>query len=95
MPAQYRECVESEDYLDQLEKLGAAATDERLRAIIWSLTVRAEVWPIVPGFKRLRIAKTNAVIRPTGVKPGLRVWFEIRDANHVDLLYLEQVIADE
>ncbi|MBZ5557137.1 MAG: hypothetical protein LAO77_07660 [Acidobacteriia bacterium] len=85
-----RELIESEDYLDQLEKLGAQETDERLRGIMWSLTLRAEEWPVVEGFKRLRLAKTDLVRSGGKVKPRLQVWFEIRDSHHVDLLYLDQ-----
>ena len=87
----FRQLVESEDYLDQHEKLGSVASlDEALRALYWSLTVRAEVWPVVPGFKRLRLAYTDMVESRGRIKHGLRIWFEIRDEHTVDLLYLER-----
>jgi hypothetical protein len=91
----FRTLVESEDYLDQLEKIAAAKNvDEALRALLWSLSVRPEVWPLVPGFSRLRIAWTDSPGGPV-ITRGLQIWFEIRDANYVDLLYLDYVDEED
>jgi hypothetical protein len=89
----YYVLVESEDYRDQREKYGQAKDiDEALRGVLWSITIRPDVWPVVPGFKKIRIAYTDpiAAFRVRGrQRPGVRVWFEIRDSDTVDLLYLD------
>jgi hypothetical protein len=90
-PSDNRTVVETEEYRDQLEKLGnRQLVDEALRALTWSLTVDAEVWPLVPGYKRLRVAFTDFIPSETGTKPGLRVFFEIRDAHYIDLFFIER-----
>ena len=91
-PPYYRELIESEEYQDQLEKLGGArALDNPLRGVLWSLAVNPEVWPLVPGYKRIRLAYTEPEITPRGVIAGLRVWFEILDSHQVLLQYLDVV----
>lgn len=90
-PSRLRELVESEDYRDQVEKYGGArVVDKALVGVLWSLTVNAEVWPVVPGFQRVRLALTDPVVVRGVTYPGLRIWFEIRDdQSTVDLLYLD------
>lgn len=88
----YREIIESEEYQDQLEKLGGAEVlDQPLRAIMWSLAIRPQVWPIVTGYHRIRLAYTDPQISEHGVTAGLRIWFEILDSHQVLLLFLDVV----
>lgn len=91
MAVRLRNLVESEEYKDQIEKLGGARdADEGLRGLLWSLAYRPEVWPVVPGFTRLRMAWTIAPGGPLK-RRALQLWFEIRenDPEYVDLLFIE------
>lgn len=94
-PPRIRELVESEEYRDQLEKLGGArGLDKHLRALLWSLAVNPHAWPLIPTFKKTRLAYTDAQITERGVTPGFRIWFEISDkGDQVYLHYLD--IAEE
>lgn len=85
----FRTLVESEEYKDQIEKHGdAEGIDEALRALLWSLSIRPEVWPIISGYKRLRLAWTDSPGGPAK-RRAWQIWFEIRNGDYVDLLYLE------
>lgn len=95
-PPKIRTLVESEDYKDQIEILGGARdVDEALRAVLWSLALTPTVWPVVKGFKRLRLAWTDPSKGPV-LRRALWVWFEIRDNDEaVDLLFIEAAEPEE
>lgn len=56
-----------------------------------TLTENAEVWPVLRGYKRLRLAKTKAIEDV----PALNIWFIIEDADDsVLMLYVEPIPED-
>lgn len=61
-----------------------------LSAIFWALRNNAEDYPVMPGFQKLRMAKTD-VIRDV---PELHVIFKILD-DKVRLEYIETGETDE
>ncbi len=82
-----RTVVENETFTRMLHELGdIRRLDDVLRGVYWSLHQRAEEWPIVAGFERVRLAKTDEV----GGIPRLRIWFRILSDYEVELLAIEQ-----
>jgi hypothetical protein len=64
--------------------------DDALAAIWWALSNNAEDFPIIPGFKTLRMAKTDAIRNI----PALHVVFKIIDGE-VHLKWIEIADSDE
>jgi len=82
----HRTLVESKLYTEQYRALGdVKRLDDLLSGLLWSLSTAAhpEEWPIVPGFRALRIAKTDGFDTPV-----LRIWFVLNEQT-VDLLAIE------
>jgi hypothetical protein len=65
--------------------------DDALAALYWALRNKADDYPIMPGYRTLRMAKTDAV-RDI---PALYVIFSIRNDNEVELRYIEVAVGDE
>ena len=81
-----RTLIESPSYGKMAAALGdARRLDEVLRGVTWSLSENAEAWPIVRGFRTIRLAKTDGY----GDTPRLRIWFRILNDNEVELLGIE------
>jgi hypothetical protein len=72
-----------------------ANTDElkdSVSALMWGLQNNAEDFPIIPGYKTLRMAKTDAV---RGI-PALRLVFKIgEEDDQVHLKWIEVARTDE
>lgn len=64
----------------------AKALDDALAAISWALCNNAEDYPLVRGYKSLRVAKTDPIRR----LPPLRVVFTI-NGDAVNLKWIEFV----
>ena len=87
---------ETPSYNEASESLGNPAdVDDALLVVTEAIARAPEVFPVLPGFQHLRIAKTDAVISKDGVKPGVVVWFMIVDSQYIDLLYIEEFVPDE
>ncbi len=65
--------------------------DDALAAVYWALRNKAEDYPIMRGYRTLRMAKTDAV-RDI---PALYVIFSIKNENVVELRYIEVAVGDE
>lgn len=97
-PVQYlfgsiqRQVLETKAFTEQLGKLGdIERLDEALAAVQLILTENAEIYPVVRGYEKTRLAKTNAV----DDVPALNIWFMIDDDNdQVVMLYVEPVPVD-
>ena len=87
-----RELVESDQFADWIDGFSHARLDEVLRAILWAVSTNAEAFPIVEGFKDIRIVKTSAIEFGPSMMPGLRVWFRIAENNQQ--VYLEHIEPD-
>lgn len=86
-----RQVLETQAFTAQLGQIGAIdRLDEALAAVQLILTENAEVYPVLNGYEKTRLAKTKAVDEV----PPLNIWFVIDDDNeHVLLLYVESVPA--
>lgn len=83
--------VESVRHIDNF-----ARVDEAMTSITWGLHLRPEEFPVIPGYRRLRLARTSAVLCDDGtVMPELSVTFRILEdpPATVELLYVE--VSDE
>jgi len=79
-----RTLEETETFQQQALEIGnPKVIDEALFALTCALAQRADVYPVVTGMKRLRVAKTYPR-EATGL-PGLKVWFVIIDEDRVEL----------
>ena len=86
-----RQVLETHWFTEQLGTLGdIRRLDEALAPVQLILTENAEVFPLVRGYRRIRLAKTRAV----GDVPALNVWFMIEDPDSVLLLYVEPVPSE-
>lgn len=93
----YRTLVESELYAQQSARLEAETgrLDEILRGLLWGIALAPEVFPIVPGFTRLRLAKSREFEVPFAKPlPVLQVWFALDDFGQVELLAVEREPED-
>ena len=80
------------------EKFGGLVNvDAALDPIIEALSLNPAGFPLVPGFRDLRLAKTDRIERDDGsvLVPALRVWFSYRSGDDkVYLLYAEEIPED-
>lgn len=82
---------ESPEFTAQLESLGdVRGCDEALIGLQWGIITDPEDFDIVPGFSKLRVAKTDVFKRRTGNIPRLRIFFVYeRHSDIIDLLWIE------
>lgn len=86
-----RQVLETHWFTHQLAQIGPIdRLDEAIAAVQLTLTENAEVWPVVKGFQKIRIAKTKAI----DDVPALNIWFMITDDDAVLMLYVEPVPVD-
>ena len=64
---------------------------EVLAGVYWALKNNAEDFPVIPGYKTLRMVKTDSV---RGI-PALRIIFRIVDDKEVALHWIEVASTDE
>jgi hypothetical protein len=82
-----RQVLESRTFTEQLAAIGPLPRlDDALAAIHLILTENAEVYPVLKGYGKTRLAKTRAVEDV----PALNIWFVLQD-EEVLLLYVEPV----
>jgi hypothetical protein len=55
--------------------------------LYWAISKNADIYPLVPGFTALRVAKTRGA---RTIAP-LRVYFVIVDLNQVELKYIQSL----
>ncbi|MEO7994175.1 MAG: hypothetical protein ABI743_07225 [bacterium] len=88
--------------LRESEEFSASATrvpdydylEESFDGLTFAIAQAPEAFPVVPGFKTLRVARTYCVeVRGTWV-PALRIFFRIADEAMVDLLELDILFED-
>ncbi len=69
---------------------GAQRIDQALYAVKWVLSVNAEVYPVLPGRRSLRLVTTDPFTTPEGRVPRLRMYFKIIDDDLVELVWIEE-----
>lgn len=73
---------QDELFTTQLELIAPARfTDEALDAVVWAVGNDPEVYPVIPGTNRLRVAKSLLYQRQLVTIPPLRIWFTIEDGG--------------
>lgn len=86
--------IESELFTWQLEEIASHRyVDEALIGFWSAVCTNPEAFPIVPGRRELRLAKTGAYTRDGIEVPPLRLWFRILDENSVELLSVEPIMT--
>jgi len=65
--------------------------DDALAGVMWALRNKADDFPIMRGFKTLRMVKTDAIRNI----PALHIIFSINDQDQVLLRYIEVAKRDE
>ena len=70
----------------------ARHVDDVLFAVKWILGVNAEIYPVLPGRRSLRLVVTDPFTTPEGRIPRLRVYFKIVDETLVELVWIEETI---
>lgn len=79
--------VHAHSFEATLARLGSPIrTDEACEGLLWIIARSPELFPIVPGFDRLRVARTDRTETAHGMMPPLRIYFVIRNENEVELL---------
>jgi hypothetical protein len=87
--SKFRTLVETPGFAKDKEELGdAQSIDEALLAVTWALSQKPEDFPVIPGTRGLRMAKTRPYLRGGNIIPALEVWFIIEDDNYVSLFGL-------
>lgn len=66
--------------------------DDALEGVYWALTTKAEIYPILPGCRTLRVIRTDSFPRTGGRSPALRIYFKIIDDTLVELAWIEEVL---
>ena len=88
-----RTLVESALYSHNISRLGhVERLDDALMGLTWAISIMAEDFKIVPNTSMLRLVKSEEM-KMDGQKVRIRIWFVIRDAEHVDLLAADLVNA--
>ena len=84
-----RQVLETRWFTEQLAAIGPIERlDEAVAAVQLILTNNAEVYPVLKGYKKTRLAKTRALHDV----PALDIWFLIEEStDSVLLLYVEAV----
>jgi hypothetical protein len=86
-----RTLIETDLFMAQMADLGYGRyVDEALEAITWAVSIAPEEYPIIPGTKDLRVAKSRWYEREGIIVPPLKVWFRILDDDRVELLAISQ-----
>jgi hypothetical protein len=83
-----RTLVESSTYRQQFTQIAEgkpARLDDVLTGLTWSISERPESWPLIPGYRTTRLAKSDGY----GDTAKLRIWFRIVDENQIELRYIE------
>lgn len=87
--------VETPEYAARRAELAYPRLDDVLRGVMWALSTNPAAFPIVPGFRDVRVVKTDPIaFGPSAMLPRLRIWFRI-DGRQVRLEYIEPDPFDE
>ena len=87
----YRTLVESKEFSEVAKKLGEPKdVDNATCAITWALSCKPEVYPIVTGFRKLRVIRDRYANGEKSNEATIRMFYIIRDKDHVDLMYIEK-----
>lgn len=87
-----RQVLETRTFTEQLAAIGPIERlDEALGAVQLILTYNAEVYPVLKGYKKTRLAKTRAI----DDVPALNIWFIIDDEHDAVLLLGVEPIPGE
>jgi hypothetical protein len=53
--------------------------------------MKADLYPVLPGCRALRVISTDRFSRPLGYLPPLRVYFRITEDDLVELAWIEEI----
>lgn len=92
----FRTLVESELFTRQLQQLGdIERLDEILRGMLWGIALAPEAFEIIPGYRRLRLAKSREFDVPfSRPLPVLQIWFIENELGQIELLGIEREPED-
>ena len=91
-----RNLRESASFAEAVEILGGAEIiDEAMESLVLAIAARPEIFDIIPGFKSLRMAKTDPITHSDHDIPPCRLTFRIVDDENVELLWIEQIPDEE
>jgi hypothetical protein len=93
----YRTLIESELYSNQLRALEGKIErlDEILAGVLWGIALAPEVFPVISGYRRLRLAKSREFEVPfASPLPVLQIWFAVDDVGQVELMAIEREPED-
>ena len=77
----------------QCAELGTAYDiDEALKGVYFLLAMRADLYPVLPGCRTLRMISIGRFPRPFGYLPPLRIYFRITEDDLVELAWIEEAI---
>ena len=74
---------------------GAKVIDEALWVLTAAISSRPDAFDIMPPFKTMRVAKSDPIRYEGGVLPPMRLFFRIKNAHTVELLWIEAIPDDE
>lgn len=83
---------ESKEFGEQAKKItDIKYVDEALLGLTAAIVRNSspDVFPLIPGFKNIQIAKTNSYTRGGVSVPPLRLWFRKIDDDIIELLAIE------
>ena len=86
--------VETPEYTARLAEIAYPRLDDALRGVRWALAINPTAFPLVPGFKDIRVVKTDPLEFGPSVLPRLRIWFCV-EGQRVHLEYIEPDPFDE
>jgi hypothetical protein len=85
-----RTLIENDVYKQNIRQLGGARKlNSILEVLTTSIAERPEVFPIIPGFTHIRMAKTDKVPWKPAIK-RLKIGFRILSENEVELLWISE-----
>jgi|GEM_PF-3872592 len=87
MPYTLRESPEFTAEVTQWEDL--PFLDEALEILLWTIAKAPEVFPIIPGYTQLRLARRARHERRDGIIPEIVIWYRIASPTIIDLLELQ------
>jgi hypothetical protein len=93
----YRTLVESELYTRQVAELEKeiARLDDILRGLLWGIALAPEIFPVVAGFSKLRLAKSREFQVPFAMPlPVIQIWFSVSESGSIELLAIEREPED-
>jgi hypothetical protein len=86
MAGKIRTLIDSKEYAKAFAKIGdAERLDSAIAGLTWAIATNPADFPLVPGVKNIRLAKTDAIKD----LPRLIIWFSVLSPDEILLRYIE------